>query len=235
MRWHRFFVGWPGGLLVVAACASSQVVDRERLVHEPIPRPGRIWVHDFVATPEDVHEGSGFAAHAAEQTPPTAEQIETGRRVGAEIVTHLVEKIRATGMPAERATRDTAPALHEVVIRGYLLSLEEGSAAKRMMIGFGSGASELKVAVEGDQMTRRGLRRLGSGTVDAGGSRSAGVGVPSAVALATRSPVGLIVVGGVQAYGEASGKSKVEGRAEAVAQTIAEQLEKRFREEGWIE
>ena len=45
------------------------------------------------------------------------------------------------------------------MIRGYIFSIDEGDATKRVAIGFGSGASELKAAVEG------GGRRLpGDGT-----------------------------------------------------------------------
>ena len=41
--------------------------------------------------------------------------------------------------------------------------VREGSTAKRVAIGFGAGASELGVAVEGYQMTAQELRRLGWG------------------------------------------------------------------------
>jgi hypothetical protein len=52
--------------------------------------------------------------------------------------------------------------------------------------------------------------------------------------IATANPVGLIVGGGIKAYGEYSGSSKVEGRAKDTAKGIMEVLKKRFQEEGWI-
>ena len=45
---------------------------------------------------------------------------------------------------------------------------------------------------------------------------------------------GLIVSGGMKIYGEASGSSRIEGRAKATAKEIADVLEKRFEQEGWI-
>jgi hypothetical protein len=57
---------------------------------------------------------------------------------------------------------------------------------------------------------------------------------PSAVAIATGNPIGLIVVGGLKLAGEASGRSTLEGRAKATADAIAEQLKIRFRDRGWI-
>jgi len=223
-------------LFVIAGCASTGVTDRQVLVTEKVPRPDHIWVYDFVATPDDVPDSSGFSGrHAAHAQPQTPEQIETGRKVGAEIATHLVEEIRGMGLPAERASRETAPRIHDLVIRGYLLSVEEGSGVERVAIGLGAGTAELKAAVEGYQVTEQGLRKLGSGSVDAGGSKTPGAVVPAAVAIATANPIGLIVSTGVKVYGEESGSSTIEGRAKAVAEEIAKQLEPRYQEQGWIE
>ncbi|MEW6440100.1 MAG: DUF4410 domain-containing protein [bacterium] len=223
-------------LVVAAGCASTKVSEREVLVKGRIPRPDRILVYDFAASPADVPADSAIAGQLEEPgTPQTAEQIEAGRRVGAEIAAELVEQIHAMGLPAQRAALRTQPQINDVLIRGYLLSIEEGSAAKRVSIGFGSGKSELKTAVEGYQMTAQGLRKLGSGTVDSGGSKTPGGAVPLGVAIATGNPVGLIVSGGMKVYGEVSGSSKVEGRARATGKEIADQLRKRFEQEGWIE
>jgi hypothetical protein len=101
-------------------------------------------------------------------------------------------------------------------------------------IGFSSGVSELKTAVEGYQMTAQGLRRLGSGSVDAAGSKTPGAAVPLAVAIAGGNPLGLIVSGGMKVHGETSGSSKVEGRAEQTAEEIASVLKPRFQQQGWI-
>ena len=106
--------------------------------------------------------------------PQTAEQIEIGRRVGADIATRLATEIRRMGLPVEHASAPLIPEINDIVIRGYLLSVSEGSAAKRVGIGFGAGASELSVAVEGYQMTAQGLRKLGSGAGTAGAQQDAG-------------------------------------------------------------
>lgn len=222
-------------VVVITGCASTKVTDRQTLVTERIPRPNQILVYDFVATPADMPADSALAGHSAVQpTSQTAEHIATGRRVGAEIGARLVEEIRRMGLPADRASSGTRPQLNDLVIRGYLLSVDEGSAAKRVAIGFGSGASHLSVAVEGYQMTAQGLRKLGSGRVDAGGSKGPGAAAPLAVAVATGNPLGLIVSSGMKVYGEASGSSKVEGRAEQTAKKIADELEPKFRQQGWI-
>jgi hypothetical protein len=169
--------------------------------------------------------------HAKPQTP---EQIELGRKLGAQIAAQLVEEIREMALPAKRASSQTTPETNDIVLRGYLLSIEEGSGTKRVAIGMGYGASELTTAVEGFQMTAQGLRKLGSGKVNASGGKTPGGAVGVVALIATANPVGLIVGGGIKAYGEYSGSSKVEGRAKDTVKGIMEVLKKRFQEEGWI-
>ena len=222
-------------MVLVAGCASTKVTDREQLVTGKIPKPDHILVYNFVATAADLPPDSPLAGEAdLDTSPQTAEQIEEGQKLGSEIAAQLVEQIRALGMPAELASSGIKPQVNDIVIRGYLLSIKEGSAAKRVAIGFGSGASELRTLVEGFQMTAQGLRKLGVGTVEAGGGKSPGAALGLATFLATANPAGLIVSGGMKAYGEASGSSTVEGRAKATAKEISDQLKKRFQEQGWI-
>jgi hypothetical protein len=222
-------------LAVATGCASTEVSDRKRLVYEKLPRPHHIWVYDFAATPAEVPANSALAGqHSEHPTPQTAEQIATGRKVGEAIATQLVEQIFDMGLLAKRASSGTTPEINDIVIRGYLLSIDEGSATKRVAIGFGSGASELTTAVEGFQMTAHGLRKLGSGKVGAGGGKTPGAALGVVALAATANPAGLIIGGGMKAYGEYSGSSKIEGRAKATAKEIADVLKKRFQEEGWI-
>jgi len=221
-------------LVAVAGCASTEVTERQQLVTGQIARPNNIWVYDFVATPADV---PGDFDIAAQSTPQTPEQIDMGRQLGAQIARELVADIQGMGLPAQEASAGTSPRVGngDIVIRGYLVSIQQGSEAKRLMIGFGRGASELTTAVEGFQMTPQGLRKLGSGTVESAGSKTPGAAMPAAVAIASGNPVGLIVSSGMKIYGEASGSSKVEGRAKQTAGEIADQLKIRFQQEGWIQ
>jgi hypothetical protein len=106
---------------------------------------------------------------------------------------------------------------------------------KRVTLGFGSGASELKTLVEGYQMTASGPRKLGQGAVDAGGGKMPGGALGVAALLLTHNPLGLAVQAGVQGYGEYTGSAKIQGRAKQAAQEIAEQLKVRFKEEGWVQ
>jgi len=224
-------------LVLVAGCASTTVSDRQILVTQQVPRPNNILVYNFAATPGDAAAADPALAgqYAGGGTPQTAEQIQAGRQLGAQIASELAADIRDMGLPAQAVPIGTPPQVSDIVIKGYLLSVQAGSEAERLAIGFGAGASELKTAVEGFQMTPQGLRKLGSGTVDSGGSKSPGAAVGVAGLIATGNPAGLIVSTGMKVYGEESGSSKLEGRAKATAKEIADQIKPRFQQQGWIQ
>jgi hypothetical protein len=220
--------------LFATGCASTNVSNQETLVTGSIPRPATIWVYDFAATAADVPANSALAGEDLDTTPQTADQIAEGRKLGDQIATELVAQINQMGMTAAVASAGTQPQLNDIVIRGYLLSVNQGSTVERVAIGFGAGKSSLSTMVEGFQMTAQGLRKLGYGTVDAGGNKSPGMVLGVATFLATKNPAGLIINAGVQTYGEASGSDEVTGRAKATAQEIADVLKKRFQEQGWV-
>jgi hypothetical protein len=219
--------------VLLAGCASTKVTDRERLVSEKLPRPNQILVYDFASSPAEVPADSMFAGQQP-LVAATPEQVALGRQLGFTIAQRLVEKIRDMELPAVQATASSKAQVNDIVIRGYLVSVDQGSAAARMTIGFGAGNSELMTAVEGYQMTAQGLRKLGSAMVGAKGAKGPGAGVGALGWAVTGSPIGLIASGGMKIYGEASGTATVEGRAKSTANEIADKLKIRFQEEGWI-
>ena len=224
-------------ILAVTGCASTKVYNQQRVETGKLPRPNQIWVYNFAATPGEVPGDSEVnKTYTIVASPQTAEQIQLGRELGAKIADRLVQEIKDMGMPATRAftTTTTTTQPNDIVIRGYLASIEEGSAAGRMAIGFGAGGSELHTVVEGLQVTPQGLRMIGSGTVEAKGSKGPGAGVGGASWAITGNPAGFIVSSGMKIYGEASGSATVEGRAKQTAKEIGERLKTRFKEYGWI-
>jgi hypothetical protein len=222
-------------LLVAAGCASTEVYNRQQIVTGQIPRPAHVWVYNFGATPSDVQADSALAGQYSQDAAyQNNDEIKAGRKLGAQIAAELVQQIRDMGMPVKHAVTEASPQINDIILRGYIISYDEGDATKRVLIGFGSGSSSLKVAVEGFQVTAEGLRKLGSGATLAGGNKTPGSAVGAAAFIATSNPAGLIITSGMKVYGEKSGKSKVEGRADQAAKEIAEILKKRFQELGWI-
>jgi hypothetical protein len=221
-------------VVMTAGCASTTVTNRQQVATGSLARPAQIWVYDFAATPADVPPESSLAGEASSTPPQSAEEIAEGRKLASQITSALIQEIQGMGMSAARGSAATRPQLNDVVIEGSILSVEQGSAAERVAIGFSAGQSEMKVAVEGFQMTPNGLRKLGSGDVGSTGNKTPGSAVGLAVLIATHNPAGFIVSTGMKVYGEKSGSNTVQGRAKQIAEEIGDALKKRFQEQGWV-
>jgi hypothetical protein len=222
-------------MLMTAGCASTTVSNRQQLVTGNLPRPAQIWVYPFAATPEDISPESSLAGQApSDAAPQTAEQIAEGRRLASVIALKLVGQIQGMGLPAAMGSAVTRPQLNDILIEGSIVSMQQGSAAQRFAIGFSAGQSEMKVAVEGFQMTANGLRKLGSGDVGSSGNKTPGAAVGLALFVATKNPAGLIVSTGMKVYGEKSGSNTIDGRANAIAKEVGDALKTRFQQQGWI-
>ncbi len=224
------------GLLLLAGCASSDVTMRRSNVgEEQIPRPNRIIVHNFAATPDDIPEESAIAdLYARRETPQTEEEIELGRKLGAQVADRLVREILNMGLPAEPAGMGPQPKQGNVVLHGEFISIDEGSRAERMLVGFGVGASELKTLVEGFQVTATGLRPLGSAEFRSAGGKMPGIMVPLAAGIVTGRPgTTAAVAGGVNILQEL-GPESMRAAANRTAKDIAKILRDAFQKQGWI-
>jgi hypothetical protein len=219
---------------VVSGCASTEVTERQRYEGEKLARPDRIIVHDFTANPAEVPPESAFAAQIARAPAPTPQQLELSRKLGDQVAKELVADLRGMGLPAVQAAGQPPPRPDDIVLRGYFVSVDEGSATQRVLVGFGAGGAELKTAVEAYQMTAQGLRPLARGEVRSGGGELPGMVVPLAVVAATANPIGLVVGGAAKATGEATGSETIEGAAQRTADEIAAQLRTAAEEQGWI-
>jgi hypothetical protein len=222
-------------LVIIAGCATTTVSNQTPMVEGQVQRPKTIWVYPFVADPADIPADASIKGSLSQpSTPPTADQLETGKKLGQLIAQKLVDDINAMGMTAALGGPGVQPQVGDGILRGYLVSTNPGSMAGRFVIGFGAGAAELDTVVEGYAVTPTGLRKMGSGELNAGGNKMPGLVAPAAIAIATGNPIGLAVMGGAKVIGEASGRTGLDGRAKQTADKIAEQLKQRFVARGWI-
>ncbi len=221
-------------LVALVGCASTEVTGGHNYEQGKLPRPDRILVYDFAATSSELPSWSAAARRHAEPTAtPSREVLEKGRELGAMVASELVEAIREMGLPAVAAAGQT-PRTGDIMIIGYFESIDEGSTAKRLVLGFGSGGAELETQVEGYLMTDQGPRELGSREVDAGAGKSPGGIVPLAVTVATHNPIGLLASTALKVGGEVSGKTTIDGSSNRTAEKIGEELKTIFQRHGWI-
>ncbi len=221
-------------LALLAACASSEVTSQKRYEGE-LAKPARIVVSDFAATPQDVPNDSALAGlYATRETPQSEEEIALGRELGALVAKELVEELNDRGIQAVRAASGAQPALGDGVIKGAFVAVDEGSRLKRMLIGFGSGAAELRTLVEGYQQQEDGLQPLGSAEIEAGGGQMPGVLAPIGIgAAAGRAATSAIIAGSANVVKEV-GPETLQAAAERTAGEVADVVEEAYRKRGWL-
>src|SRR5258708_8799427 len=104
MKSYVYAIGFVLAVTMLAGCASTNVNQQTPMSAPGLARPNQIWVYDFVAAPSDMPADSSLAGQVgAPSTPPTPEEIETGRKYGAMIAQQLVTALTASGMPASPA------------------------------------------------------------------------------------------------------------------------------------
>ncbi len=237
---------------ITAGCAGTRVMSHQSYAEHELQRPGRIIVYDFAATPDDVPAADPILAlYERPETSQTADEISLGRKLGSEIATALTTEIKKLGLPAEQSGSGlTPPVTGDLVIRGVLISIEEGSRLKRVLIGFGAGAGKLKTFVEVYQITPEGRLPVVTEEIRAMGGKMPGMLFSVAAAVAT-GPAGLAVspaaVAGVAgSAGEATavsggvnvakelGPESLDAAARRTAGEITKALSGIFRQHGWI-
>jgi len=135
-------------LLAVTGCASTKI-QNQQVAFGQLPKPAHIYVYEIVATPNDLPANSTLVGLYSKDVPvQSAEQIAVGRKLGSQIQTELTKQIVEMGLPAEFGFPQTTTGINDIVIRGAIISFDEGSAAKRVGIGLGTGSSELKLLLK---------------------------------------------------------------------------------------
>ncbi len=223
-------------VFVTIGCASSDIAELQRHYEEDtLSKPGRIIVYNFSASPDDITRDAAISGHYQRRTlPQTAEEKKLGRQLGDKVAEELVKEILALGMPAEHADRWHPPSIGNLLIMGEFISIDKGSRAKRMLIGFGAGAGALETHVVGYQFTDQGLKRLGDAVIETSGGKMPGMLVPVAGgAVAGRAGTAIVVSGSMNVAQEL-GPESLNAAAKRTAQEIIKILSRVFAEQGWI-
>ncbi len=221
---------------LAAGCAGADVSDRERtLANEVIAKPARVIVYDFASTPAAVPPDSAIAGlYRQRATPQSREEIALGRRLGARISARLVEELNKSGIAATAAATGPVPHPGDAVIRGEFVTIDKGSRAKRMLIGFGAGSAGLETLVEGYVVTTRGLVPLGSAQIETAGGKMPGMLVPLGAGAAVGNVARSAAISGAGNILQEAGPEGLDGAAKRTAKAIAKVIVKAYKERGWL-
>src|SRR5262249_28290044 len=99
MKCHGLTASVVFAFAVCAGCATTratQQTPKPPLASPGLARPNKIGVYDFTADPAQIPADSSISADlSAPSTPPSADELETGRELGALIAKKLAADIQA--------------------------------------------------------------------------------------------------------------------------------------------
>ena len=223
-------------LTVMAGCARVSTEHVQKSI-DVLPRPQLILVHDYQVSPDEVQLDSAISSRVertVKGTPEAEDQLKVEQEVSRALTTTLVDEIRKLGIPAEPARMAAPVAGPTLSIEGQIVSINEGNKAERLVIGLGSGASEVGTLTQVYEATSGdGHRLIEDFYTTTKSSRKPGFGPMAGFGAAAGLAASHVTAAG--GVGVATGLSQtVEADVKHGAKQIAKELAKLFVEQGWI-
>ena len=204
-----------------------------------LPRPQVVVVDTFAASPGEVTLDQGLSTEVEEAikadrgTSRTEQELQAGRQVADAIADKLVVEIRDMGLRAERGSALPAGTQNATLIKGQLVSIDEGNRTERVIVGLGAGRSDVRTQVQVYEVTPAGSRLIDTIEVDAKSGLAPGMAETMGVGgLTGHLLVSTVVGGGLHVADEAIGADVV-ADADRASKGIAKQLSALFAREGW--
>jgi Domain of unknown function (DUF4410) len=205
---------------------------------DPLPKPEKALVYDFEVPPEVVSVDTSPAARvhrrrAAAEAASSPEAL--ARQVQAAFSKALVRELQQASVPAEAvAGADTPAPPHSLLVKGDFTAIDQGNKTKRILIGFGKGASDVQAHVtvslaseqepvallEFNVKSQSGKKPGAAATVGAGAATMGTVSAPSAAA-------------GVGAGGVLDSAATVEADVSRMAKGVAKQIAQLMTSQPW--
>ena len=226
-------------LAIAAGCAPTNVQQKQESVTQ-LPRPDRILVYDFAVSPDEVKLDTGLSAEIMQKyaehkgASRTAEEIKVGHKVADALAAELVNKIRSYGLMAERAFGLPSGKGKILMVKGQLLSIDEGNRTERVAIGLGAGRSSVQANVQVYEMTAKGRQEVDTLRGTAKSGRKPGMGEMMGVGAIAGHLLTSTVVSGVLSGTSEIKFDTVEADGKRLADQIAQDLGKFFADQGWI-
>ena len=225
------------GLAMLAACTSAQ--SQMETADEMLPRPQVVVVDTFAFAPDQVQLDEGLSTDIEQVikerrgTSRSQQELQAGQQVTDAIADKLVVEIQDMGLTAQRGSAVPAGVQNALLIKGQLVSIDEGNRTERVIIGLGAGRSDVRAHVQVYEVTPSGRRLIDTVEVDGKSGLTPGMAETMGVGgLTGHLLVSTVVGGGVHVASEAVGADVV-ADADRAAKGIAKQLAALFAQQGW--
>jgi len=237
--WWMWLTYAVAALLMAAGCGPTSV-QSTGMTATGVPRPERILVYDFAVTPDEVKLDQGISAELtryisdAGASARTADEIKIGHAVANAVSIELVQKLRNYGFVAERALGWPARTGSTLMVKGQIVSIDEGNRTERVLIGLGTGRTSVQANVQLYDLTAEGMRRVDTLRADAKSGYKPGMALMMGVGGLAGNLVTSAVVSSVTTAGSEMSWATVDADGKRLANNVAKSLGQFFVTQGWI-
>jgi len=224
-------------LVVVVAllvgCAQVNTTPVRRYRGPRLEGARAVVVYDFEPTGESIGLESGRDIEAYEDGD-SDESLANRREVGRVLADVLAEELEDRGILTSRKSGPIGVPPGSLVIGGQIVTVDEGSRAKRIFIGFGSGKSRLTSAAQLYAVTKTGpaVAWEYQNTAASGAKPGVLTTLPIGIAVQGLTVLLLVINGGLTTMGELSSSSTANAKrmAKELAESVEETLTKLTRQ-----
>lgn len=139
-------------VIAAGACNLASVKPQATTASVSAVPPSMIVVYDFATTSAAVTLNQGILQRAYRSATMNdqeeqASESKTAVETADDLSDNLVQRLGTLGFTARKIARGTPPPDGALAVDGEFVTIDEGNRARRLIIGFGAGASKLDTQV----------------------------------------------------------------------------------------
>lgn len=223
--------------LAVAGCAGAAVAQQSQAAPVSSVRPSQIVVYPFAVNPDDVKLNSGIVASTYRNMSgedQSAEQLKIAKETAENICVQVAADLTKKGYTATCQNRGVPINGDNVmIVDGDFTDISEGNKARRMVIGFGLGASVLDTSVQMYQRTDQGSHQVLDFSTHAGSGKMPGAGIMGPAGVAAGGGAAAVLGANAAMAGAKNYRSATGFLADKTATEIVDQLTEYYAQQGW--
>jgi Domain of unknown function (DUF4410) len=224
----------------MAGCSPASITPGASARPVYAGKPSQIMVYDFAVSSAEITQNQSIVQRAYRAVSMNAEQqqasqLQTGHEAAKDLSDMLVKQLTDLGFTAQQAQRGTPVPSGALVIDGQFHDVDEGNRLRRLVIGFGAGASKLDTQVEIYQYSGDTPAQLLNFTTHAESGKMPGAAVTMGAGAAAQG--GVTLAAGAATMGMSGAKvyrSAMGFLADSTAKQIVAYFSQYAANQGWI-
>jgi Domain of unknown function (DUF4410) len=226
-------------VVTMAGCAGASV--NPGINTQPVSngRPSTIYVYPLAVSAQEVTLNQGFFQRTYRNLSDSNQdlsQVELGDQTANAMADAMVQRLQALGFVANKAARGAQVSGQNVlIVDGSFTDINEGNRLRRMVIGLGSGQSNLNAQVQVYQMANGATQQIMNFATAANSGKMPGAALTAPAGAAAGGTAAAVSLGMNLAAG--AGKTYTSAMS-VMAQRSAKQavayMSQYFASQGWI-